>query len=125
MDALVPNGINWIVAIQSLGSWLDAPMVFFSFLGTENFFLLALPLIYWCIDASLGIRVGFILLTSVYLNGIFKLWFAGPRPYWVSDSQRLAFRQVTRKMQLECGASLHRAVANAGPGGWQSRWLSS
>ena len=85
MDALVPNGINWIVAIQSLGSWLDAPMVFFSFLGTENFFLLALPLIYWCIDASLGIRVGFILLTSVYINGIFKLWFAGPRPYWVSD----------------------------------------
>jgi membrane-associated phospholipid phosphatase len=85
MDSLVPGGINWIVAIQSLGSWLDAPMIFFSFLGTENFFLLVLPLIYWCIDAGLGIRVGFILLTSVYINGIFKLWFAGPRPYWVSD----------------------------------------
>jgi len=85
MDFLVPNGINWIVAVQSLGSWLDAPMIFFSFLGTENFFLLALPLIYWCVDAGLGIRVGFILLTSVYVNGIFKLWFAGPRPYWVSD----------------------------------------
>jgi len=85
MDFLVPNGINWIVAIQSQGAWLEAPMKFFSFLGTENFFLLVLPLVYWCIDAGLGIRVGFILLTSAYVNSIFKLLFAGPRPYWVSD----------------------------------------
>jgi hypothetical protein len=41
-------------------------------------------LIYWCIDANLGIRVGFILLTSNFVNEIFKLMFAGPRPYWVS-----------------------------------------
>jgi len=85
MDFLVPNGINWIAAIQSQGAWLEAPMKFFSFLGTENFFLLVLPLVYWCIDAGLGIRVGFILLTSAYVNSIFKLLFAGPRPYWVSD----------------------------------------
>lgn len=85
MDFLVPFGVNWIIAIQSLGAWLEAPMEFFSFLGTENFFLLILPLIYWCVDANLGIRVGFILLTSAYVNNIFKLMFAGPRPYWVSD----------------------------------------
>ena len=85
MDFLVPFGVNWIIAIQSLGAWLEAPMEFFSFLGTENFFLLVLPLIYWCVDANLGIRVGFILLTSAYVNNIFKLMFAGPRPYWVSD----------------------------------------
>jgi PAP2 superfamily protein len=29
--------------------------------------------------------VGFILLTSASFNSIVKLWFAGPRPYWVSD----------------------------------------
>jgi len=85
MDTLVPIGVDWIIAIQGLGAWLEVPMKFFSFLGTENFFLLALPLIYWCIDASLGIRVAFILITSSYLNNIFKLMFAGPRPYWVSD----------------------------------------
>jgi len=85
MDFLVPFGVNWIIAIQSLGAWLEAPMKFFSFLGTENFFMLVLPLIYWCVDAGLGIRVGFILLTSIYVNNIFKLMFAGPRPYWVSD----------------------------------------
>lgn len=85
MDFLVPFGVNWIIAIQSLGAWLEAPMEFFSFLGTENFFFLVLPLIYWCVDANLGIRIGFILITSNYVNNIFKLMFAGPRPYWVSD----------------------------------------
>ena len=85
MDILVENGINWITSIQAWGAWLQLPMEFFSFLGTENFFLLILPVIYWCVDAGLGIRVAFMLITSNYLNGIFKLLFAGPRPYWVSD----------------------------------------
>ena len=85
MDTLVQIGVEWIIAIQGFGMWLEAPMKFFSFLGTEDFYLLILPLIYWCVDANLGIRVGFILLTSIYVNNIFKLMFAGPRPYWVSD----------------------------------------
>ena len=84
MDFLISMGINWIVAIQSLGGWLEAPMKFLSFFGSQDFFFLVLPLIYWCIDASLGLRVGFILITSASLNGIVKLMFAGPRPYWAS-----------------------------------------
>jgi membrane-associated phospholipid phosphatase len=85
MDILTQNGIDWILAVQSLGAWLQPLMEFFSFLGTENFFLLVLPILYWSVDAALGLRVGFILITSIYLNGIFKLFFAAPRPYWVSD----------------------------------------
>lgn len=84
MGFLISMGINWIVAIQALGAWLEVPMKIFSFLGVQDFFFLVLPLIYWCIDASLGLRVGFILITSASLNGIVKLMFAGPRPYWVS-----------------------------------------
>jgi len=84
MDFLISMGINWIIAIQSLGGWLEAPMKFFSFFGSQDFFFLVLPLIYWCIDASLGLRVAFILITSASLNGIVKLMFVGPRPYWVS-----------------------------------------
>ena len=85
METLTQNGIDWIITIQSLGAWLQTPMDFFSFLGTENFFLLVLPLLYWCVDARLGLQVGFILITSNYFNGVFKLFFAAPRPYWVSD----------------------------------------
>ena len=85
MDTLVQIGIGWIIAIQSLGGWLEAPMQFFTFLGSDNFFYLVLPLVYWCINASLGMRIGFILITSASFNSMAKLWFAGPRPYWVSD----------------------------------------
>jgi membrane-associated phospholipid phosphatase len=84
VDTLIENGIDWIIAIQSLGSWLELPMEFFTFLGQENFFFLVLPLIYWSLDAGLGLRVAFILVTSNYLNSITKLIFASPRPYWVS-----------------------------------------
>jgi membrane-associated phospholipid phosphatase len=84
MDFLIQQGIHWIVAIQSLGAWLEAPMKFFSFLGTQDFFFLALPLIYWCINSRLGLRVALILIASVSVNYFVKLWFAGPRPYWVS-----------------------------------------
>lgn len=84
MDILIENGIDWIIAIQSLGSWLERPMEFFTFLGQEDFFFLVLPLIYWSVDAGLGLRVAFILATSNYLNSIIKLILVSPRPYWVS-----------------------------------------
>jgi len=85
MDGLIQMGVNLITLIQGLGTWLELPMKFFAFLGTEEFFLLILPLVYWCIDARVGMQLGFILITSSSVNAIFKTVFAGPRPYWVSD----------------------------------------
>lgn len=85
MQTLIEYGIALIVSLQGAGDWLVVPMRFFSSLGTENFFFLVLPLIYWCIDSSLGLRVGLILVTSDMINTIGKLVFAGPRPYWVSS----------------------------------------
>jgi membrane-associated phospholipid phosphatase len=84
MDALIQNGIDWIVAIQSLGTWLELPMIFITVLGNENFFFLVLPLLYWSVDPRLGLRIAFILAASNYLNSIVKLLFAAARPYWVS-----------------------------------------
>ncbi|MCZ7547741.1 MAG: phosphatase PAP2 family protein [Anaerolineales bacterium] len=72
-------------ALQGLGGWLTGPMEFFSFLGSEDFFLLFLPLAYWCIDSALGLRIGVMLLLSNGLNSLFKVAMHGPRPYWVSD----------------------------------------
>jgi membrane-associated phospholipid phosphatase len=86
MDLLSSFGISFVTAFQSLGSWLVAPMEFFSFLGSENFFLIFMPLIYWSVDARLGIRVGFIMLAGNGLNALFKLPMQAPRPYWVSSN---------------------------------------
>jgi hypothetical protein len=47
---------------------LDLPFKFFSFLGTEDFPLLAFPLVYWCISRQYGSRLTaffFILKKSV------------------------------------------------------------
>lgn len=95
MQTLIDNGIALVIAFQSLGDWLIAPMRFFSQLGTEEFFFIVLPLIYWSMDAALGIRVGFILSTSTLFNLIGKIAFAGPRPYWVSSHVRALWSETT------------------------------
>jgi membrane-associated phospholipid phosphatase len=84
MDSLISFGVAFTIAFQSLGGWLEASMKFFSFLGSEDFFLIALPLVYWCIDSTLGLRIGVMLLFSSGTNNLFKLAMHGPRPYWVS-----------------------------------------
>ncbi len=89
MLMFIDKGIAFIIALQgSVGDWFAVPMRFFSYLGNEEFFLLALPLLYWSIDSALGLRVGLILITSNLFNHVGKLVFAGPRPYWVSSHVR-------------------------------------
>jgi membrane-associated phospholipid phosphatase len=68
---------------QSLPALLPF-MIFFSFLGSVEFFLLVLPAVYWCYDLRLGMRLALILIFSQGLNEILKLAFHSPRPYWVS-----------------------------------------
>ncbi len=110
MDTLISFGISFIVAFQSLGTWLEAPMKFFTFLGTENFFIIILPLVYWSIDAALGLRLGFILLFGTSLNELFKLPFHGPRPYWVSTN--------IRPLALETSFGIPSGHAQVSAGFW-------
>ncbi len=84
MESIFQPGIAFIIWLQGLGIWLEIPMKLFSFLGSEVFFLLALPIIYWSINANAGLRIGTILLVSGSLNDTLKLIFHGPRPYWFS-----------------------------------------
>ena len=84
MDALIEFGISFITTFQSMGTWLESPMKFFSFLGSEDFFLIFLPLLFWSVDAAVGVRVGFILFIGATFTELFKMSFHGPRPYWVS-----------------------------------------
>jgi membrane-associated phospholipid phosphatase len=85
MDTILNLGIPWNIFLQNLGSWLKTPMEFFSFLGTEYFFLFLLPALYWCVEAGTGVRVGIMLLLGSALNDALKLSLHGPRPYWVSS----------------------------------------
>ena len=51
-----------------------------TFLGSEDFLLLLVPLVYWCINRTLGLRLTLALLGSEYLNQTLKEWIAEPRP---------------------------------------------
>lgn len=85
MTPILEWGIPIIEWFQNLGDGLLPIMQFFTFLGTEYFYLLIMPSLLWCFDSGLGFRVGLILLTSGSLNATLKLAFGLPRPYWVSD----------------------------------------
>jgi membrane-associated phospholipid phosphatase len=85
MIPILEWGIPVIQWMQSLGSWLEPVMQFFTFLGTENFYLLILPIFLWWIDIGLGIQIGLGLLFSGIINSILKILFGLPRPFWVSN----------------------------------------
>ena len=70
-------------ALQQLGPAFAAVMHALSFLGTEDFFLLLVPFIFWCVDSSFGARLLFLIVTSDFVNGLLKWTFHLPRPYWV------------------------------------------
>ena len=70
---------------QNLGEWLRMPMLAITALGYEEFFVLLLPTLYWCVNQMVGLRLGIVLMTANVLNTFFKFLFHNPRPYWISD----------------------------------------
>jgi membrane-associated phospholipid phosphatase len=83
---------HWEIAViawlQSFGDSVTPWMRWITSLGNEEFYLLLMPAILWCIHAGLGLRIGFVLLTSSSLNNTLKLIFGSPRPFWVSSKIR-------------------------------------
>jgi len=82
MDFLWNFEISITLFLQSLGSWLVLPFQAISFLATEGFFIMIMPLIFWSIDALMGVRLAFMLVISGSVNNYFKMLFHSPRPFW-------------------------------------------
>ncbi len=78
-------GTELNVALQQFGPAFDAAMRALSFLGSEDFFLLLVPFIFWCVDSGFGVRLLFLVVTSDFVNGLLKWTFHLPRPYWVDS----------------------------------------
>jgi membrane-associated phospholipid phosphatase len=82
MEGIWRWGVDVIVAIQAIHS----PMVDVFFngvtsLGSEEFYLFLLPLLYWCIDKRLAQRLAYLFLFSAYSNAALKGLFRHPRPF--------------------------------------------
>ena len=85
MDNMIEFGIVLVQFFQQFSPAFDGVMRAITFLGTFQFYILLIPLIYWTIDKTLGIRVLFILIVTDIVGVIFKQLLHQPRPYWVSS----------------------------------------
>ncbi|MBU0704777.1 MAG: phosphatase PAP2 family protein [Chloroflexi bacterium] len=90
MDAIWQWGIDLIHTIQLVhGPALDGVFKTITFLGEEEFFLILLPLVFWCVDFALGARLAFAFLLSTYVNTGIKDIFAHPRPFELDPTVKL------------------------------------
>ena len=76
-------------ALQGLGGWLKLPMTIFTFLGDEQFYLLLIPLVYWCLHKGLGADLGVLLVLSSFTNTALKSFFKHSRPFWEAPALQL------------------------------------
>jgi len=78
---LLDWGIEVVLWLQRFSPALDAPFKALTFLGDQEFFMLFLPLVYWCVDREAGRRLIVLFLLSAFLNSALKELFAQPRPF--------------------------------------------
>ncbi len=89
MDSLYSSGMQIIQWFQSLGAWLTPIMKLITFLGNEQFYLIVAPAILWCIDSTLGLRVGLFLMANEMVITTLKVAIHGPRPYWYTNDVKV------------------------------------
>lgn len=82
MEAMLAWGIDVIQAIQMIANpGLTGAMKVLTQAGSEYFYILFLPILFWCIDERFGARFGLVFLFSTFVNSWLKVAFAQPRPY--------------------------------------------
>ncbi|HTX72347.1 MAG TPA: phosphatase PAP2 family protein [Rectinemataceae bacterium] len=87
MDPILAWGMDVIRAVQRIESpALTQLALGIGAFGSAYFYLLALPLLYWCVDRRRGIRIGLLFFVSSFLNGWIKDATMESRPYTVDPS---------------------------------------
>ncbi|UCE30763.1 MAG: phosphatase PAP2 family protein [Burkholderiales bacterium] len=90
MEAILTWGTSIALELQAASSpVLDGAFLWITQLGGEQFFLLLVPLVYWCLDKRLGLRLAYLYMFSVLANLWMKALFAAPRPYQYDSRVRL------------------------------------
>lgn len=81
MKPFLDWGIEVVLWFQQFSPALDLPFKSLTFLGNLEFFLILMPLIYWCLDRRLGARLLILFLISAYINSVAKVIADQPRPF--------------------------------------------
>ncbi|NMB78287.1 MAG: phosphatase PAP2 family protein [Methanomicrobiales archaeon] len=96
-------------ALQSTAPGLAGIMFFISFVAGPTFLMFIIPVILWCIDSRLGIRLMALYSISFGINSVIELFFHAPRPYWVSRDVT-AFTSETSFSLPSCHAQVSATV---------------
>lgn len=89
MEPIFEFSLNFTRWLQTTYPQLKGFFEIISSLGTEEFYLAFIPLIYWCVNKQMGKYLGYLFLFSNALNATAKHGFRGPRPYWLDDSVQM------------------------------------
>ena len=81
MESVLNWGIEVVLWFQQFSPALDLPFKVLTSLGDKEFYLLLVPLVYWCINRRAGARLFMLLLFSACLNEGAKLLADQPRPF--------------------------------------------
>nr|WP_193789447.1 phosphatase PAP2 family protein [Nocardiopsis halotolerans] len=71
--------IRWL---QGLGDWLAHPLGLITHLGSHTLVIIALALVFWCVNPGLGARLFIVVASSGVVNQLAKSVLYGARPYW-------------------------------------------
>ena len=81
METTLSWGTGVVLWLQRLSPTLDAPFRVLTFLGTEEFYLPFLALVYWCWNRSSGAKLLLLFLLSFYIGAWLKVLVNQPRPF--------------------------------------------
>lgn len=91
MEPVLSWGLDVVRSIQAIASpGLTSFVKVLTLAGSEYFYLLFLPVLFWCIDERFGLRLGLVVLMSTFVNSWLKVAFAQPRPYELDPSVGLS-----------------------------------
>jgi membrane-associated phospholipid phosphatase len=78
-------GLKLVLELQKIHvAWFDTVAKNLDVMGDEFIYIVAIALIYWCFNKSVGARMYFALVAITLSTFILKGWFARPRPPMVS-----------------------------------------
>ena len=81
MESLLNWGVEVVLWFQQFSPALNLPFKILTSLGDKEFFLILMPLVYWCVNRRAGARLFILLLVSACLNEVTKLLADQPRPF--------------------------------------------
>jgi membrane-associated phospholipid phosphatase len=79
------------------GVTLDYFMIFITHIGSQMFYTLSLPILYWSYDRKIAIRLGFVFLASSFINTYCKEIFSNPRP--VADNLLTGLKELSIRLR--------------------------